>query len=66
MSLEFLETIGSCKPFTFSLHDSRRTLIPGGGHVTRENVHHGKHTPGVQPEFKDEALKLTTQPVDRR
>ena len=22
-------------------------LTPDGGHLTRENVHHGKHTPGV-------------------
>jgi hypothetical protein len=42
-------------------------LTPDGGHLTRENVHHGKHTPReFTPEFKDEAVKLvidTGRPV---
>ena len=27
--------------------DHHLALTPDGGHLTRENVHHGKHTPGV-------------------
>ncbi len=41
-------------------------LTPSGGHLAREDVHHGKTTSGVYPEYKDEAVKLvinTGRPV---
>lgn len=45
---------------------SSLTVTPSGGHLVREDLHHGKTASGVTPEYKDKAVKLvinTGRPV---